>query len=596
MNKDYRNWLKKNYAALNVMSDEEIDALAESIDEGNNMPESLNEPTEKDDLTGKCLMELMERLAELSHRTEVSPRMAVEHPMTAHYAKELGARLNLTPMQAFLLALFINCYPDSEILTQDLAKHLGCTNLAIMACYEDIKVLQARHYICEHKSKDNIEYCIPMNTVMAFRENHDVVPANYANLSPDDLFMELNNALRFFFDSHIDYDELYDMFTAIISSNPQLLFCRQLNEYQLKKDDWMLLVRMCCEYYYCKSSTLEPDDIRRMFPMRIGMIILRQFRQNKHALLERNILEPAGGELASAQEWALSHRAAKDLMSEVCANLMEGAKRDVIGADTVVAKALFYPTRTSQQISELESLLMPAKFDSVQESLTRHGMRRGFACLFYGAPGTGKTETVLQVARKTGRDIMQVDMSQMRDKYVGESEKNVKGIFSRYRRLCQDSDRTPILLLNEADALLSVRLTSMNNAVDQMANTMQNIILQEMENLDGILIATTNLTSNLDAAFERRFLYKVEFLKPTDEESRHIWQAMLPALSEENARSLAAKYDFSGGQIENIARKQVVSNILHDTEELDMSLIKSACDQERLNRQNGERIRITGFC
>ena len=71
---------------------------------------------------------------------------------------------------------------------------------------------------------------------------------------------------------------------------------------------------------------------------------------------------------------------------------------------------------------------------------------------------------------------------------------------------------------------------------------------------------------------------------------------MLPNLDEENARDLASKYDFSGGQIENIARKQLVNNILHDTEDLDISLIKSACDQERLNRRNDERIRITGFC
>jgi AAA+ superfamily predicted ATPase len=128
-----------------------------------------------------------------------------------------------------------------------------------------------------------------------------------------------------------------------------------------------------------------------------------------------------------------------------------------------------------------------------------------------------------------------------------------------------------------------------------MENAMQNIILQEMENLDGIMIATTNLSGNLDAAFERRFLYKVEFAKPTAAECRHIWQAMLPNLDEENARSLASKYDFSGGQIENIARKQVVSNILHDSDALDMSLIREACDAERLNRQNGH-IRITGFC
>jgi SpoVK/Ycf46/Vps4 family AAA+-type ATPase len=283
-------------------------------------------------------------------------------------------------------------------------------------------------------------------------------------------------------------------------------------------------------------------------------------------------------------------------MSELCLDLSVTTKRDVICSDTIGTKALYYPNKTARQVSELEDLLAPKKFVRVQESLVAHGMRKGFACLFYGAPGTGKTETVMQIARKTGRDIMQVDMSQMRDKFVGESEKNVKQIFTRYRRLCSESERTPILLLNEADALLSVRLTHMRDAVDQMANTMQNIILQEMENLEGILIATTNLTQNLDAAFDRRFLYKVEFQKPTTEESRHIWQAMLPNLSDENARSLADKYEFSGGQIENIARKQVVNNILHNTEELDLALIQSACDQERLNRRGDERVRFTGFC
>ena len=88
----------------------------------------------------------------------------------------------------------------------------------------------------------------------------------------------------------------------------------------------------------------------------------------------------------------------------------------------------------------------------------------------------------------------------------------------------------------------------------------------------------------------------MEFLKPTAEESRHIWQAMLPTLSDDNARILAGKYDFSGGQIENIARKQVVSNILHDSEDLDMSLINLACEAERLNRRSDERVRIAGFC
>jgi SpoVK/Ycf46/Vps4 family AAA+-type ATPase len=280
-------------------------------------------------------------------------------------------------------------------------------------------------------------------------------------------------------------------------------------------------------------------------------------------------------------------------MGELCPNIMESSKRDVLNADGIGTKALFYPVKTARQVSELEKLLSPEEFSRVQDSLEAHGMRKGFACLFYGTPGTGKTETVLQLARKTGRNIMQVDMSQMRDKYVGESEKNVKQIFTRYRQLCRESDLTPILLLNEADALLGVRLSRVEHSVDQMANTMQNILLQEMENLDGILIATTNLTQNLDSAFDRRFLYKVEFLKPTAEESRHIWKAMLPEISEDDALMLAKQYAFSGGQIENIARKQIVNAILFPSEGRDLNKIRQACDSEYLNKK---QTRPIGFC
>ena len=545
-------------------------------------------------LGDKCLMELMERIAGLSHE-KGAPKKVILDSEIALFAGELGKRLNITPMQAFLLSLFVNCYPDSQIQTMEIASHLGCMNLAILSYYEDIKTLIGKKYIRERKSGDSIDYSIPISAITAFRENHDIVSTDYSNLSGDDLFNEIYSVFSERHFGNINYAELVETLTAIIDSNQQLAFCRRVNEYQLNKEDWVLLIAACHFFYVNRNSTVDLDDIREIFPRREGMRITGQFRRNDHPLLNQGLLEPAGGVLVSENHWCLSRRTANELMGEIC-TISTTVREDVISAAKIGTKVLFYPAKTANQISELEGLLDREKFSRVQESLTAHGMRKGFACLFYGAPGTGKTETVLQLARKTGRDIMQVDMSQMRDKFVGESEKNVKQIFKRYRRVCQESDLTPILLLNEADGLLSTRLTRIDDSVDQMANTMQNIILQEMEDLDGILIATTNLTQNLDAAFDRRFLYKVEFQKPTSEESRHIWQSMLPNLDDANARDLASKYDFSGGQIENIARKQLVNNILHDTEDLDISLIKSACDQERLNRRNDERIRITGFC
>lgn len=125
---------------------------------------------------------------------------------------------------------------------------------------------------------------------------------------------------------------------------------------------------------------------------------------------------------------------------------------------------------------------------------------------FYGTPGTGKTETVLQIARKTGRDLIQVNVSEVKSMWVGESEKNIKGIFDDYKQKVKQSVKAPILLFNEADAIIGKRQVGAERAVEKMENSIQNIILQEIEQLDGILIATTNLAENMDKAFERRFL------------------------------------------------------------------------------------------
>ena len=192
------------------------------------------------------------------------------------------------------------------------------------------------------------------------------------------------------------------------------------------------------------------------------------------------------------------------------------------------------------------------------------------------------------MARDTGRDLMQVNVSEIKSMWVGESEKNIKALFDRYRRLVKESERAPILFFNEADAIINKRSEQAERAVDKMENSMQNIILQEIENLEGILIATTNLTKNMDKAFERRFLYKVEFEKPALEAKQSIWQSMIPSLSVTDASLLAEKYDFSGGQIENIARKLSVEEILTG-DSVGIDRLVEFCDEERLEQSVNRR-------
>ena len=129
-----------------------------------------------------------------------------------------------------------------------------------------------------------------------------------------------------------------------------------------------------------------------------------------------------------------------------------------------------------------------------------------------------------------------------------------------------------------------------SRAVDKMENSIQNIILQEMETLEGILIATTNLTTNLDKAFERRFLYKIRYDKPSIAARAKIWQIMLSNLSSEDAHQLASQFDLSGGEIENIARRLSVNAILSGSEEINVDEIISLCQQERINNPIRTRI------
>lgn len=122
---------------------------------------------------------------------------------------------------------------------------------------------------------------------------------------------------------------------------------------------------------------------------------------------------------------------------------------------------------------------------------------------------------------------------------------------------------------------------------------MQNILLQEMENFEGIMIATTNLTKNMDKAFERRLLCKIEFDKPDIEARSKIWSSMLPSLSKELCMKLSDRYDLSGGQLDNIARKYTADSILNQTDP-SIDAIHLYCEIEFLYKN--DRRRKVGYC
>ena len=259
---------------------------------------------------------------------------------------------------------------------------------------------------------------------------------------------------------------------------------------------------------------------------------------------------------------------------------------DVLDVNKIKAKNLFFSPALRKQIDFLSDSIQTEAFESLQTRLKEKGLPTGIAAIFYGSPGTGKTESVYQLAKASGRDVMQVDISEMKTCWYGESQKLVKSVFKKYERLCQKTKKAPILLFNEADAIFSKRMENTSSSVDQTENAIQNIILEQMEKQQGVLIATTNLEGNLDAAFERRFLFKIKFEKPSMEAKMMIWQDKLPLLTEAEAGTLSAEYDFSGGEIDNIVRKATMNEVLTG-DGYSLEYLRELCSQERLSQRCG---------
>lgn len=504
----------------------------------------------------------------------------------------VAERMSLNEEQALVFALFIEKSTDDHIQISDFAELVGCRTVRIISMMAEADILVEKRLIRRIKDGDSICYSVPMEVVNAIKENRVYIPAPIDHLTTEQLFDRMAEVFE-----GTDKERLLQELDLLVAANPQLAFCRTIQSYDLRdyNEERLLLYIICDCFINQDDDMIGERDWKDYFSRGERGFISWYLKNRNLRLLRKNILENCNsGGMNDSEYYHLTNKAKEELFTDLqWVNQQTKQKSHLLDCTTFAVKELFYNPPVQRQIDRLGELLAPEHFADIQQRLEAGGMRKGFTCLFYGAPGTGKTETVYQLARRTGRDLMVVDVSQIKSCWVGESEKNIKAAFDRYRSYVRQSEPAPILLFNEADAVLGIRQEGAQRAVEKMENSLQNIILQEMEQLDGIMIATTNLTQNLDKAFERRFLYKIEFEKPSTEAKSRIWQSMIPTLDEQTAATLAERYDFSGGQIENIARKRTVDMILRG-EEPSFEQLDEYCRSEMLGQPEQSRRRI-GF-
>ena len=355
----------------------------------------------------------------------------------------------------------------------------------------------------------------------------------------------------------------------------------------LSEEDFRALFYIVCDACANGDVISISKELNELYAVKERNVNLKLFKDEMHKMQRLDLVEMVT-ETSFFGEYTVLKLTdkAKELYFEEDAQLFieKVDKKELIACTNIKEKRLFFSAKEQEQLTLVGNTLQEQNYQSLVKRLELKGLAKGIAILLYGAPGTGKTESVMQWARQSGRDIIHVDISAAKSMWYGESEKIVKDIFTRYKRMCKRSSVKPILLFNEADAIFSKRHNmDGGRSTDQTENTIQNIILEEMEKLDGILIATTNLADNLDKAFERRFLFKIRFERPTVEAKRNIWLDKLSGLSLDEATRLASDYDFSGGEIDNIVRKATMMEVI-DGICPSIDSINRLCKEEKISK------------
>jgi len=516
-------------------------------------------------------------------------------------ATRLAKYLGVTKTQAYLISttFFLNL-KNSLVDIMDVGRHFEMDEDDVVCLIPEFNELVSKKFLQythrryredESLLNRNVKVALPLCVCIFANE-----PVSEMEQEPPmDIFRfvhEVSNLIES--RSSFEYPTL-EMFATVKwmeKDHPELELPVDLISKSVSIEDRILFYEICDDVvahsYTALVQTLE--DIYENVKQRL--LKSKELLAGSDELTKLGLIRVNGAQMLSDATIELTDKAMELFLGEHLMLFVNDFEQDYIMPESLTKKDLYFDSELSRQLHFLQNSLMNENYLKMQERLTSMGMRKGVAVILYGEPGTGKTESVYQLAKETGRCIIHVNISETKSKWFGESEKRIKEVFTKYERICKRVSLKPILLFNEADAIFGKRKDVGSSSVDQTENTIQNIILEEMEKLEGILIATTNLATNLDPAFERRFLFKIKFGKPSLEVNEKIWKSKVEWLDVEGSKRLASSYAFSGGEIDNVVRKIAMEEVLTGVKP-GMEGLTGFCEAERLSKR-GERRRI-GF-
>jgi len=259
----------------------------------------------------------------------------------------------------------------------------------------------------------------------------------------------------------------------------------------------------------------------------------------------------------------------------------------------------------SLKIDFLEKLISEEGYIKAINRLEQENVEtKQVVALLYGVSGLGKSQTVRNLATKYNRPILQVNLSQIKDAFVGNSEKNVQECFNIYRRAVKHFQYTknidgadhgpygtPIFYLDEFDSLIPHRSQDgSGSSVSNMYSNMVGIFLTELERISGIILFSSNLPGAIDTSLHRRINFKFHFGTFSKQNQIRTLQLYFKDINPLILEEVGTTAELTPGNIVNIKKAYVLESIFNEftTEEdkknILLDLVKRELILQKSNR------------
>jgi len=464
----------------------------------------------------------------------------------------------------------------SKMELSQLSSMFKCNLKDSVILNNELESLKLKRIIKLNKKEDNEITCYLTNdTIDAVLKGQNSNLKNNKNVKIENLLQAVNRELY----KGIDDEEISSAISDCFEDFNCLREVKLIQNLKLNEVDRTILLFVILRRVIYKETAVA---LERIFRVALNdpfnrYYVKREFESGKNHLFTANILIYSASsnpkEKVEMHPEFIKKIKLKELGKEIDFTIDSNLITLINPNEIKLQTQMVYEQSTN--IEFLDKILSTDGFISVSEKLKTEKIGENqLVAMLYGLSGTGKTQTVKNIAAKYNRPILQVNISQIKDPYIGISEKNISEVFVLYRKALEHFQRydaklkgftgTPILYIDEFESLMPQRTAFESSPAGNMLTNMVGVFLTEIEKLQGILLLSTNIPSSIDSAFHRRINFKFNFGAYSKNSQRKAMKVYFHDMEEEILDSILNEIDLTPGNIVNMRKAFVLEEIFSD--------------------------------